>query len=71
MKSKIALCPECGKLISLRFPIHDCRKQKSGHALKKELNAMRQPKRMPRLRVKSVQTARKGESAMAFLRRCK
>lgn len=23
--STIAKCPECGKVISLRFPLHDCK----------------------------------------------
>jgi hypothetical protein len=26
--SSVGLCPRCGKVISFRFPVHDCRKPK-------------------------------------------
>lgn len=32
----IAKCPECGKLISLRFPVHDCTPRKKPPKVKRQ-----------------------------------
>ncbi len=30
----VVLCPKCGKLVALKFPIHDCRPRKLGRKRK-------------------------------------